>query len=191
MGQAFCIGGWTADDRSVRLLLPGANCHPLDTPFRIGDVWELDFAPREDVVPPHVEDVIVTRGRRAGRIANVGDVLRRRVPVWSGEPHRLYDGVLGWTANGSGYVSHRRGLPRVSTGFWLPDRDLHLAAVGDDRHYHYPQRYSRRLGYVGAQRAEEVIPAGTLVRVSLARWWAPVDSGMEERCYLQLSGWYA
>ena len=38
----------------------------------------------------------------------------------------------------------------------------------------------------------KVIPAGTLVRVSLARWWRPEDSepNFEERCYLQLSGWY-
>ena len=34
------------------------------------------------------------------------------------------------------------------------------------------------------------IPAGTLIRISLARWWKPDDVDIEHRCYLQLSGWY-
>ena len=33
------------------------------------------------------------------------------------------------------------------------------------------------------------IPLNTLVRISLARWWVPAGMS-EERCYLQLSGWY-
>lgn len=49
-----------------------------------------------------------------------------------------------------------------------------------------------RIPYVGFEPAVDLIPKGTLVRVSLARWWRPHDSppDMEERCYLQLSGWY-
>jgi epoxyqueuosine reductase len=36
------------------------------------------------------------------------------------------------------------------------------------------------------------IPAGTLVRVSLARWWRPDanDTSFPERCFVQLSGWF-
>ena len=50
----------------------------------------------------------------------------------------------------------------------------------------------RGLKYVGEESPIKVIPAGTLVRVSLARWWRPEDSepNFEKRCYLQLSGWY-
>lgn len=43
--------------------------------------------------------------------------------------------------------------------------------------------------YVGFAEPINKIPAGTLVRVSLARWWRPTETS-EERCYLQLSGWY-
>jgi hypothetical protein len=43
--------------------------------------------------------------------------------------------------------------------------------------------------YVGFEPAIELITHGSLVRVSLARWWRP-DDDSEERCYLQLSGWY-
>ena len=42
--------------------------------------------------------------------------------------------------------------------------------------------------FVGFQSPIGLIPANTLVRVSLARWWA--NNNDEERCYLQLSGWY-
>ena len=44
--------------------------------------------------------------------------------------------------------------------------------------------------YVGLQPTEDIIPKGTLLRVSLARWWSPNDVEVENRCYLQLSGWY-
>jgi hypothetical protein len=36
-----------------------------------------------------------------------------------------------------------------------------------------------------------VIPDGALIRFSLARWKAFPPGVNEERCYLQLSGWYA
>jgi ATP-dependent DNA helicase RecQ len=45
--------------------------------------------------------------------------------------------------------------------------------------------------FVGFQEPVEVIPAGTLLRVSLAHWWRPrEDADVEPRCYVQLSGWY-
>jgi hypothetical protein len=192
MGGAFCVGGWTIDNQSVRLLLPGANCHPPDTPFVVGDVWDLEFIPREDVIPPHIEDVIVTRRERLGPPKReLREVLLQRVPIWRGGPEEMYEGVLGWSQNGSGYVSERRGLPDMSTGFWMPD-----AALEYERpYYHYAGSSSRfqtrRLKYVGTEPPLPRIPAGTLVRVSLARWWHPDDDpSMESRCYLQLSGWY-
>jgi hypothetical protein len=56
--------------------------------------------------------------------------------------------------------------------------------------YGYPKTTNwRSLPYVGFEEAAEIIPAGTLVRVSLARWW-DTNGTTEERCSLQLSGWY-
>jgi len=49
---------------------------------------------------------------------------------------------------------------------------------------------NRRFPYVGFEPKVNLIPAGTLMKISLARWWKPEDSDMSERCYLQLSGWY-
>ncbi|MFH1320564.1 MAG: hypothetical protein ABII90_07920 [Bacteroidota bacterium] len=57
----------------------------------------------------------------------------------------------------------------------------------DKVRYSYPIRW-RNISYVGFQNPVDKIPAGTLVRISLARWWSPNED--EERCYLQLSGWY-
>ena len=49
----------------------------------------------------------------------------------------------------------------------------------------------RTLTFVGFQEPIETIPAGALVRVSLAHWWRPEDDQTGElRCYVQLSGWF-
>ena len=45
--------------------------------------------------------------------------------------------------------------------------------------------------YVGYEAPVLVIPAGSLVRVSLARWWHKPNAPDEgETCSLQLSGWF-
>lgn len=191
MAGGYCIGGWTLDNRSVRLLMPGSDCHPQNTPFQVGGVWDLDFHPRQDITPPHIEDVIVTGREYLGRRTDTGEILRQRAPIWHGSPTVLYDGLLGWTSNGSGYVAQNRGLPAISTGFWIADVDLQLRFENGSPYYHYVVGYhDRRFKYVGTEGAIPVIPAGTLIRVSLARWWAPDGSDMEDRCYVQLSGWY-
>ena len=97
---------------------------------------------------------------------------------------------MGFTANGNGYISRAMGVPKYSTWFWIPDKDLTLR--DDGKHYDYPAPYFQKgMSYVGEPVAIPVIPAGTLVRLSLARWWRPPDvDDLEERCYLQLSGWF-
>jgi hypothetical protein len=107
----------------------------------------------------------------------------------------LFGGVLGYTSNSNGYVSKSRGVPDRSTWFWFPDKDLTLRS--DGTHYDYPMKMflgvtqQRGLAYVGELPPPPTIPAGTLVRVSLARWWSPdADADFELRCYAQLSGWF-
>jgi hypothetical protein len=98
---------------------------------------------------------------------------------------------LGWTGNGNGYISEGKGVPDHSTGFWIPDQDL----IFENGHYSYliklgGIKLKRSLKYVGFENPIAVIPSGTKVRVSLAKWWHPEDIVIEDRCYLQLSGWY-
>ena len=58
--------------------------------------------------------------------------------------------------------------------------------------YRYPTADDgRTLTFVGFQQPLPQIPAGTLLRVSLAHWWRPDEMPDGElRCYVQLSGWY-
>ena len=58
--------------------------------------------------------------------------------------------------------------------------------------YRYPTPDGgRTLTFVGFQEPIGTIPAGALVRVSLAHWWRPEDDHSGElRCYVQLSGWF-
>ena len=76
--------------------------------------------------------------------------------------------------------------------FWRPDQPLGLDYQGKRIRYRYPgEDGGRTITFVGFQEPVEVIPAGTLVRVSLAHWWRPTDKPEQElRCYVQLSGWF-
>jgi len=93
------------------------------------------------------------------------------------------------TGNGVGYISPA-DVPAGATGFWIPDSPLKLDVDDRDKRGYYTNH--RHLSYVGTEEEVDVIQAGQLVRVSLARWWKPrdADPSFEERCYAQISGWY-
>jgi len=187
-----CVGGLALERlRNVRLLeTNGEECSGSD--YQVGDLWDMVYTVPGDLLPPHLEDVIVEGRRRTGAIAELASFLRERVQPWEGPPERLFDGLLQPTDTGSGYVSAATGVPTMSVGFWLPDQPLTRVAEGSSVRYRYPGPYGvRSLTYVGLVPAVERLPAGTLLRVSLARWWRNPDAGGQEaRCYLQLSGWY-
>ncbi len=193
-GKAACVGGLVLENNKfIRLLDRGNNDQPIDTPFNIGDIWNLDFIPVENLVPPHIEDVIIISHSFYNKVQNIQQViLNSGVKIYYGDPNRIFDGLLRWTKNGSGYINSQ-GIPQNSVGFWIPDRDLILAE--DKRHYYYygstNEPTNKRLAYVGFPAPKNIISAGTLTRISLARWWKPEDAvELERRCYLQLSGWY-
>ena len=129
------------------------------------------------------------------------ETLMPRIHPWQGGPEQLFDGLLCLRGTSSGYISELQGVPKCSTGFWLPDRSLVLnKPLVPDKHENklYYEMLHRANGkhpsmlsvkYVGFAEPINMLPAGTLLRVSLARWWKPNETN-EERCYLQLSGWY-
>lgn len=190
-GSSRCIGGLSQSDWSIRLLdHVGQNWHHT-APFQIGEIWDVTFVRAKEVVLPHTEDRRVTNYRLVGAEPNLRQHLLNRIAPWRGSITEIFGRVLGFTSSNNGFVCGRLGVPPVSTWFWIPDRDLMLRA--DGKHYDYPcDDRLRGLVYVGEPQALQVIPAGTLVRVSLARWWRPRDADphLEERCYLQLSGWF-
>lgn len=193
-GSVRCIGGITEQGRSVRLLAPGGKNWDAGAPFQVGQRWAMSLTPLATVTAPHTEDVIVTGSARIGVAENVAAYILERVRPVQGRIQSLFDGTLQFTGKYNGYVARRSGVPSFSTGFWVADADLTLRE--DRRHYDYPLAgifgfsQLRGLSYVGEREPLQILPAGTLLRVSLARWWAPEDVDIEERCYLQLSGWF-
>jgi hypothetical protein len=195
MKSGFCVSGLVrSSNDNIRLKPEGQYNHSDTTPFEVGQLWDLEYHCKEWISAPHVEDVIVTAQQYVGQIHNMREVLLPRVRPWCGGPQVLYDSMLT-LENKKYYVSGIFGpIPRCSTGYWLPDQALILNRT-DLRglYYEYRDRHTSRcicsIKFVGLAEALDQIPAETLVRVSLSRW-RQYDFANEERCYLQLSGWY-
>jgi hypothetical protein len=185
MQSGVCVGALTREDfRSVRLCDDrGGHGLPAQAPYQVGEVWDLVMEPSNEVIAPHVEDVIVRDARRVAVQMGLGTYLRNNIQAWKGNPDTLFDGLIRFQSNGKGYVSNTL-LPSDSVGFWLPDASLVLA---EGRRYEYRAPIARTIKYVGVEAPSEVIPVGSLVRVSLSRWFPREDP----KCWLQISGWYA
>ncbi|MFW7269260.1 dual OB domain-containing protein [Gluconacetobacter sp. Hr-1-5] len=188
-GNFRCIGGLLPNGKSVRLIKPHGQWD-TSSKFDIGDIWDIEFTQITELVAPHTEDVMVTKRSYVKDQEQLTQRILSSITPWRGGIDQVFGGQLEFTGNSNGYISHAGGVPNYSTWFWVPDRDLTLRA--DGKHYDYPGVYSDKgMSYVGEPDAIPVIPAGRLVRISLARWWKPqgIDN-LEERCYLQLSGWF-
>ena len=192
-GTHACIGGITFEGQSVRLVAADAavNEH-AGMDYAVGEVWEVDIRPTENLVPPHVENVVVWSKRRLGTAADPISSIEQRMPPVSGGIEALFSGLaLAWSS-GALYITERGGVPPYSTMFWRPDQALQRSDDGKRIRYRYAAAGGgRTLVFVGFQEPIETIPAGTLLRVSLAHWWRPAeDEDGELRCYVQLSGWF-
>lgn len=193
VGTGACVGGLVLENLQFVRLMRGENVfQPGDTPFQVGQIWDITFDEHPDT-PPHVEDVFVQQQNYVRDIENLPDFIRANCEIWNGSPSDLYEGKLKWTGRGSGHLNDKENVPATSVGFWIPDKDL---MIEEDKYYVYKYRgpfiRSKRLRYIGFEDMHGSIRAGTLCRVSLAKWWKPPDPEIkiEKRCYLQLSGWY-
>jgi hypothetical protein len=202
MKASFCIGGIVIEEnRLVRLLAAGGSNQPSSCDWQIGEIRDMEFTFLSNPNPPHVEDVLVKKvspPKRHLTPTEIKDWIKQQMQssIWKSS-NALFGGNLGWTGKGSGFISHLK-IPSQSVGFWLLDRNLEKCTEtrnGEEKiYYEYKEgsvfAQTRRIPYVGFSTSIDIIPKGTLVRVSLARWWAPQDTDIEQRCYLQLSGWY-
>ncbi|HEX8597215.1 MAG TPA: hypothetical protein VF952_01710 [Chloroflexia bacterium] len=191
MQKYACVGGVALDpDRSLRLMQADGSPQPGDTPYEVGDLWQLECEAPEEVRAPHFEDVHVHKARKIGEEVQLKRFLLERLSPWCGALNETFEGLVRFTYHGHGYINDIMGVPGRSTGFWLTDKPLQKV-VDKKVYYRYPRPQGACLiPYVGYAPATDLIPAHTLVRLSLARWWKPHDAEIEERCYLQLSGWY-
>jgi len=185
-----CVGGIDiATNTLVRLLNPGGKSIPSSTNLNIGETWDIETTVREDITEPHIEDLIIGKKKLVTKAINISEYIdKNEIKVWIGGIKKLFDGKLGWTyTKGRGYIS-KSNIPINSVGFWRSDKDLILHEKG---FYEYKGFLIKRgIPYKGIIEPIDTIPSGTLIRVSLARWWHPTNINMEDRCYLQLSGWY-
>lgn len=188
-----CVGGITGSGRYVRLLTPTGENQPENTDLKPRQVWEVEFTERPNMTPPHVEDVLVSSRKIKGSLKDEITILefikQRNIEIWQGSPDILFDGKIKWTNNGSGFIN-KEAVSEHSVGFWIADKDLTKSIYFNKPRYSYQGSNGwRSLPYVGFDEPLEVIPKGTLIRVSLARWW-DTKGTTELRCPLQLSGWY-
>jgi len=187
------VGGITEDGRSVRLVAANATTNVrAGLEYGIGEVWEIDWTPDLNLIPPHVENILVHEAHHLRRSHKLEETIHRFMPPVAGGPEGLFEGLAQTTSSGGLYIAQRTGLPRHSTAFWVPDQPLQLDCEGKRIHYRYPTNDGgRALAFVGFQEPLSEIPPGTLLRVSLAHWWHPQDRPDEElRCFVQLSGWF-
>lgn len=190
MRGGVCVGGFDVDaGENVRLLpLDGQHSHHASVPYRIGQVWEMDLRRPSDLRPPHVEDMLVRSARREGDQPTLAAWLGERVPTVEGDASKLFGGTLHVSGGGTAYVGHN-AVPTSSVAFWRPSADLELAPGGRP-HYRAPfNAHTVSVAYVGESEPDPIIAAGSLVRMSLARWFAPGGDAFEG-CWLQVSGWY-
>ena len=196
MGRGACIGAITEKGESVRLV--PFNVDPRDganKEYEVGDIWKIISEPETPLKPPHIENIVVHKKSRLHPEKDTRDLIsaiERLMPPKTGDPRELYEGLLKTTENGSLYIPPGDDVPSYSTTFWRTDKPLVLDRDLRKLRYRYPtENGGCTLTFVGFQKHLETIPAGTLLRVSLAHWWRPEKTPHAElRCYVQLSGWF-
>jgi hypothetical protein len=191
MTNAICIGGVVlANNQYVRLLNRGNKNQPIDTEIEIGQIWEINFISRNPITAPHNEDVIVLDKTYLRNEPDTATFIKNRGLVdWVGTIESIFEGLLHWTKAGSAYIDPLAStLPKRSAGFWISDKDLYLYNYMGASRYRYPKSDEYRgLKFVGFQPVINIIPAGTIIGVSLTR---PFTMNGVQGLWLQLSGWY-
>jgi ATP-dependent DNA helicase RecQ len=191
MGSGACVGGITFEGQSVRLIAPDAASNDrFNQEYCVGDVWDVEYT-IPPVTPPHVENIVVHDKVRLPPINDLAGFVEQYMPAHEGGPSVLFEGLARPNSSGALYIAERWGIPSFSTMFWRPDQPLQQDLSAKRIRYCYPTPAGgRTLTFVGYQEPLEEIPAGALLRVSLAHWWRPEDQpDAELRCYVQLSGW--
>ena len=197
--NCVCVGGIDIDNKiSVRLLDMNGYHESADTcPFNIREIWDIEYSNHNQRPLPHSEDIRVISKNKAGVLNNEISMLDllNRVPfrVYQGDILNTFEGKLKCTDSGTFYISEDN-IPNNSTCFWICDKEIRRSDYNGKVRYRYhdgTRQWGYNITYVGLEdNPAQIIPQGTLVRLSLAHWWSPEDSDTEERCYLQLSGWY-
>ena len=197
MQHGICVGGVTLDGEFVRLLDENGHHPNEDTRYEIRQLWDTVFKQPYNPRPlPHSEDVCVISKRLKGTLKEGMTMMEflnsKNIPVYRGGISNLFEAKLQFTPQGSGFIN-KDNIPKNSVCFWVTDRNIGRNDYKGKVRYNYnngSRRWGYNISYVGLLDPVEIIPKGTLIRMSLAHWWQRPGEDDEERCYLQLSGWY-
>ncbi len=138
-GHGACVGGLTFDGRSVRLVHPQEeSVDRFNMAYEIGDVWDVDAVDAPQLTPPHVENVLVSGGRKLPAIDNVAAFATSHMPPQAGGIDALYEGLTQATKAGALYIAERTGVPGFSTMLWRPDQPLMRDDDAKRIRYRYP-----------------------------------------------------
>jgi ATP-dependent DNA helicase RecQ len=193
MGSGACVGALTFEGWSLRLIAADRETNDqFNMDFQVGEVWEVETRDDPDNIPPHVENVIVYRKRRIAPMSSMAQFIEGQMPPLRGGVEVIFEGLTQATPTGTLYIAEHTGIPQRSTMFWQPDQPLVREDDQKRIRYRYPtDSGGYTLTFVGFQEPVPEIPAGTIVRVSLAHWWRPKEMPEGElRCYVQISGWF-
>lgn len=202
----ICLGGIDLDSmRTLRLSTAQSRNFTNDSPFHVGSSWIIDYTNRPNCIAPHMEDVNVDAYTHIADTFDFSKLFganKLELRVWRDGPETLFDGVLtsemsqARTLAGGLYVFQGGKTPSMSLGYWSPNRDLrarrsrrHSGRVGFDVYYIDDSGTDGtvRIVHSGFEPLPPTIPVGSMLSLSLARWWRPRgDSDQRERCALQI-----
>ena len=190
MKNGVCCGGIDlANGEFIRLHDHWGKNLMESAPFQIGEVYNMNYRTAISCRPiPHVEDKEVLPDYEKLRQLTATEFIKeidRLLDVPNGDIETIFEGKLRHSTFAT-YISPE-DIPQFSVCFWHPNAPLVKSSFLGKTKYWFGG--SHAINYVGFQAPIELIPAGTLLRMSLANWWSP-DDITEKRCYLQLSGWF-
>jgi hypothetical protein len=190
MRNGVCCGGIDlSNGEFIRLHDHWGKPLTESAPFQIGDVYNMNYREAANARPiPHIEDKEILPTYEKERHLSTSELIEkidRLVDVPNGGIETIFEGKLRRSTFAT-YISPDF-VPQFSVCFWRPDAPLIKSGFLGKTKYWFKGCYA--INYVGFQEPIDIIPVGTLLRMSLANWWSP-DNITEKRCYLQLSGWF-
>lgn len=188
-GENVCVGAFDINNnRNIRLLTASGSNQPRSFPLNIGSTIKATYAEKSGTKPPHTEDVLL-KGYEATAPGPVLKAFQGLCKPITGPITNTFSGCLS-KQGGNALSIGSDNVPDHSVCFWRADAPLTLDTSFDSVKYNYGFGFNRvSIKFVGFQETIRTIPSGSIIRLSLARWWCPPGHN-EERCYLQLSGWH-
>lgn len=189
--QHICVGGYSLQQkRYVRLLTLDEQNLDETEPYQIGEVYQIKYQERPNIILPHREDVCVHFSEFKRKMSwNELIQILNAISVSNIHIKDLFNGLLSWE-HGKGFLAYGAGIPTNSVTVVQLNHDLFLYQENRFRWLENNNVFSVK--YVGTSDigALRKIVAGRYLRFSLARWWDNQGIYPIKRAYLQLSAIY-